>query len=965
MNTGIGRIKKVQDALYHSPSNQAFADGMRRMLETIGLNEPYFTAIEKNQDTRKDIKDSIWGMMPFSEDEVTLINSPIIQRLRRIKQLGFSYLTYPSAEHSRFAHTLGVTHVVKTLLRSIEDGSRRNSHINIGSTEVPLFNVGAEDNKKLRQGLIHAAILHDLGHLAFSHAGEQAVRFNSERIRIGGLEIDKFVKIFRKNQILSEFSECLSIAICLSPSFERLYKIAVGRRDDVRNDLALVCCFIAGIPHDPTYPGLASIVSGSVVDADKIDYLTRDARECGVPVGVDTSRIFLHSTLVTIDATVADKLNKSAAGIAHKTHLQPGVHFIVNSAGIDTYDELTKARTVMYNRVYLHHLTRNAEQMLSQCLRLYSKEEIKDVLNFFEHGDVELLNELRTSEAGSIATRIRNRHLMKRALVLSRPLCSMYTQLDFIFDAKVWPNGRGSEGLHSLQAQLLTLSAWKVWGDLVPTDTRTSHSRLPGLVERIRSSAPKVRTAIDTKFDPNTHAEDVLVGFAERLHPKAAKEVLVREKRAIARSVEWTKSEELTQAESISKAMDYIYADHDWLRSVRVATIIALSEHAAELNLTAVDDPVGDSDDYQATRIQVQPALSLALEEISSRIGFDYDELLEDLNATCATDLISDYRLVPLDRSQMEECVSTSTRFERFLGEKGWRVTPASLSAFIRQFPPLLRDEVLELASTFEILDRTELTAALAETLRSLEDHGRRKLAICRFSPNSGNWVGMLLEADTKSRLEARGHRFCRNPNDLDIALAECPDSVIVFVDDQFATGGQAEAQLLHWAGIAREDWPEEMRNEQNIDTSTPSPLFRKHLQEKDAVLAFVYGTEEGRERIRSTAKSVGFDRLDVSYARDLKSNRADMSDELRQALTEIGSSLLARIRGTDKQEDSYPASIQKDALGYGGHASTVVTQNNVPSHVITAFWCPGMHEGRAWLPLLLRRGYRKHLVLS
>src|SRR6267378_650564 len=53
----------------------------------------------------KAVKDAVWGMIDLGEKETVLIDSPIVQRLRFVKQLGVTYLTYPTAGHSRFEHT--------------------------------------------------------------------------------------------------------------------------------------------------------------------------------------------------------------------------------------------------------------------------------------------------------------------------------------------------------------------------------------------------------------------------------------------------------------------------------------------------------------------------------------------------------------------------------------------------------------------------------------------------------------------------------------------------------------------------------------------------------------------------------------------------------------------------------------------------------------------------------------------
>ena len=69
--------------------------------------------------SRKIIHDPIWGTTRLEKWEAALLDIPIFQRLRGIKQTGFAHFTYPSAEHSRFQHTLGVVHAVGRIFDSL------------------------------------------------------------------------------------------------------------------------------------------------------------------------------------------------------------------------------------------------------------------------------------------------------------------------------------------------------------------------------------------------------------------------------------------------------------------------------------------------------------------------------------------------------------------------------------------------------------------------------------------------------------------------------------------------------------------------------------------------------------------------------------------------------------------------------------------------------------------------------
>src|SRR6266568_756449 len=111
-------INTIRDSLNGAGS---FWTALHRAFDAIGFDQEYVDSLPHGPSAgrSKFIKDKVWGMMEFGPDELSIIDSPLLQRLRTISQLGLTFLTYPGAEHSRFVHTLGVTHVVKRLLQSI------------------------------------------------------------------------------------------------------------------------------------------------------------------------------------------------------------------------------------------------------------------------------------------------------------------------------------------------------------------------------------------------------------------------------------------------------------------------------------------------------------------------------------------------------------------------------------------------------------------------------------------------------------------------------------------------------------------------------------------------------------------------------------------------------------------------------------------------------------------------------
>lgn len=194
-----------------------------------------------------EIRDPIYGFIHPSPTELKIINTEILQRLRRIKQLGMAYLAYPGANHTRFDHSLGVLHVA----------SKMAAHL------LP------EEQRRL-VGM--AALLHDVGHGPFSHISEDLLEKYSE---IPGSK-DKIHEVITADIIRSD------------PQLSTILS-----EDDRKAILSL----LKG-DHAPLSI-MSEIISGPI-DADKMDYLLRDSYFCGVKYGVfDIERLL--STLTSFE----------------------------------------------------------------------------------------------------------------------------------------------------------------------------------------------------------------------------------------------------------------------------------------------------------------------------------------------------------------------------------------------------------------------------------------------------------------------------------------------------------------------------------------------------------------------------------------------------------------------------------------------------------------------------------------
>ena len=201
------------------------------------------------------IFDSVHGLIPFEGDYTALrgvIDTPAFQRLRRIRQLGISDLVYPGATHSRFAHSVGVFHVARKLL------------------EIVRQQLGDDYDAEQGKIAVVAALLHDIGHGPFSHVFESALALAHEGGWSGSGEVVRHevwtARIVRDDTQLAAALEKVGAAWGVQDLGDKVAAL-IGKED--KNQVH----------------GVYSEIVSSQFDADRLDYLVRDARATGVDIG--------------------------------------------------------------------------------------------------------------------------------------------------------------------------------------------------------------------------------------------------------------------------------------------------------------------------------------------------------------------------------------------------------------------------------------------------------------------------------------------------------------------------------------------------------------------------------------------------------------------------------------------------------------------------------------------------------
>ena len=270
-----------------------------------------------NRDQR--IRDPIHDVVAFSGSDDfeqliwRLLNAPEFQRLRRIKQLGFSELVYPGATHTRFSHSVGVFHTARSLV------------------DVLRLSLAARFDKDRANTVVCAALLHDLGHGPFSHAFE-----STEKARGKVKKHETWTtEIIRGDtgigRLLSEYD------------------------NQFQNNVANLL--------EEEYPSniYSSIVS-SQFDADRLDYLRRDKLMTGTGHG-GFDWAWLLNNLEVEKLTIGGNDEEPPIEVEG---------LILGSKGLRAAEAYLLARFHLYTQVYMHKTTRAAEKMLGELLRQVS-----------------------------------------------------------------------------------------------------------------------------------------------------------------------------------------------------------------------------------------------------------------------------------------------------------------------------------------------------------------------------------------------------------------------------------------------------------------------------------------------------------------------------------------------------------------------------------------------------------------
>jgi uncharacterized protein len=269
------------------------------------------------------IRDPVHGFIRADPLEAALIASRPFQRLRFIHQLGFTFLVYPGAEHSRFGHALGAMHLAGRVYDAL--CAKGDGLLPSGATAVERRLVRA------------AALLHDLGHAPFSHSAEELFEagIDHEEMTRRLLQTPEIEGIFDRlgdGLAAADVTRLLRGGAAADAEADADADAAsIGGADDTDGG--------AGAPAtsrpDAVSQLLAQVISGEL-DVDKMDYLLRDGLFCGVRYGSYDLERLLDTMLPLADP------EDGRWGIG------------VEEGGVHALEALVMARYYMFTQVYFN-----------------------------------------------------------------------------------------------------------------------------------------------------------------------------------------------------------------------------------------------------------------------------------------------------------------------------------------------------------------------------------------------------------------------------------------------------------------------------------------------------------------------------------------------------------------------------------------------------------------------------------
>jgi len=864
----------------------------------------------------KIIADPLLGYIHFSALEVFIIDAPLYQRLRNIKQLGLANLVFPSLNYSRFEHSLGVVGRINQIINKIKENNLRVNDSNRVDIDREI--------KKYTVSLRLAGLLHDVGHCLYSHCSERVI--NNLPGTLNHPSSKKISEIFAKHFSSPKkipFAEIFTIAILGSRRFLNFIK-----RTDIYTEtffkryLNWSANFILGLPADSDSSSvfLGQIMS-SGLDADKIDYMTREQHYSGIRLEIDLDRILSKLQVFSIKPYQVPKqlvhLNKSFNSESEFKILG------FAKGGQFSFEEFCIARLALHVKIYLHQKVRAAEAQIGKYLEFLSRMEHfktpthwlrlpEDIINYPEiileevNAQLDLFHEqdVDISFDPKSFYEIKHRKLFLRAFAFG-------------------PMNSFSEGFEKANFDLLEKHA---------VDDYFKLFEVENLKNEIISEAKKISELLDIDVDVS-RIEEIIIDLPRLINIQQGQESLHFERTTLS-PIKWTiPIDKIMVYFQENRALAYIYAPRE------IAFLISLASETVILNLYG---KVFNQDSSISQNVY--------------RKYKDFKEILTKKNYYIKSPEIKGVSTVLLSAASAEKIKNiyeNLASFKSIMNDE--RITINRITTFLNQFPLDLQESALKMLTHLKVYNESLLANELRKTLNKIGPLDKLGVTSLGGNTDSGKKLGYYLP----HVLDEYNIIVSDALND---KLIMKSDKILIF-DDNINSGMQLYNIFGELLDAKDKIDPTDLLNEKHLEP-LKSDEAKEHFKEIDIYFIYIVGFEGVENRVKDKlSQYFGFDKEKIHFSINtlLQNDKkiftgkdSDFDDsnrkKLRHYFEKTGETLL-------KNEGKSQSKIDSCKIGYAGAESMVIFPYNVPTMTITALWCRGiLDNGVPWIPLAERR---------
>ena len=841
----------------------------------------YNKSLEEKQlsNTGKEIFDSIWGTVSFSPVEELLIDSPLLQRLKRIKQLGYAYQVYCNADYNRFSHTIGATETSKRIAEIIEN-------------KIP---ADRESKFEIISIVRLAAIMHDTGHMFFSHVSEKFLLYNKNFPR--NTEVKDALNHFNeKISARAALHEMLGVMIVNSDCFLKFLQIVLFNKytneHHQRKIVDYISGLIVGIAVDKKILPYSKTIKGAI-DADRMDYLSRDSYITKVPLAVDMARLISKISIIkTQKFTPSSVWNDDVVGPFNEIAIQYSAQRLVW--------QMSMARTILYQNIYFHHKKLTAEAILDKALE-YIISLTDEVFgeHFYKILDLQEQKEKASFlEANALITSLKNRSFYKRVA------------------------GFSTENVNTPSITSYELFITHVIEN--PFSTR---------FEQFTKDLSDEYRAILTKLKKDLPANNPKFMFIQAGWSAEAEIGLPIDigDGAYVMSTDLYKETPIIGEENKQKQY-YLLTDSE----ERDIVYLALEKVLFTKRKFTLSNAT-----YSCAKFSVEQ-LNRRRIPLFER-GY-YDGTLELLSDTTISNL--------LDVDLFNTVVN---KYRSFVGSNNTCVNQDSLMKFLRQFLrikcsseqiKLLLDGVLRLMSSAIFIDRSYFTSNMKSIMDEVANKEYESCYIVKLggffdSSNRLSWFFNEIELSEK-------YQFFENVESALLVPHKNKRCICLF-DDGAYSGSQVISIFQELMGKNSDRATNEHHAGELSDDA------KKAIKNTKIILSYVCFNSESNSKIISELSSLGIENVEIIYRQDL-SNKVFSpeitifkSDEQRSLVKEKLNEIGFEIINSEKKGHWSDSRIEEASLGYNDAQQMVIFDVNVPTYTISPFWTNGTFSGTEW----------------